>query len=64
MSDHFDLKTFKIGIYTGSSKIRHSDQWNNEFENHPVLIFTAQIFLDLLARNHFRKIKYSFNYFL
>ncbi|CAF3584226.1 unnamed protein product [Rotaria socialis] len=54
---HETLKTLdlKSNIYCGPSKIRLNDtnRWNIEFETYQILIFTVQIFLDLLAHNRF-----------
>ncbi len=56
MSKHLDLK---IKVHYGSSKIKLHDrnEWNNEFENNQVLIFTVQTFLNLLDHNLFCKMK-------
>ncbi len=60
MSKHLDLK---IKVHYGSSKIKLHDrnEWNNEFENNQVLIFTVQTFLNLLDHNLFCKMK-SFHF--
>ncbi|CAM4788781.1 unnamed protein product [Rotaria magnacalcarata] len=49
---NLDLKS---NIYCGPSRIRLNDtnRWNIEFEIYQILIFTVQIFLDLLAHNRF-----------
>ena len=53
------IKEPKIAIHTGSSTIRleKTEQWNDEFEQHSVLIFTGQIFLNLLTHNLFCNFK-------
>ncbi|CAF4312506.1 unnamed protein product [Rotaria sp. Silwood2] len=55
LGDHLDLK---IKMYCGSLKISLSDtnRWNTEFETNQILIFTVQIFLNLLDHNHFYKV--------
>ncbi|CAF4697295.1 unnamed protein product [Rotaria sp. Silwood1] len=52
LSDHLDLK---IQMYCGSSNISLSDtnRWPTEFETYQILIFTVQIFLNLLDHNFF-----------
>ncbi|CAF1273759.1 unnamed protein product [Rotaria sordida] len=52
LNDHLDLK---IKSYSGSSKINLSDnnRWKIEFETNQILIFIAQIFLNLLSHNLF-----------
>ena len=64
MTSHIDEK--EIGIYHGDSKInrRDANTCTRELEGHRVLIFTAQVFLDLLVYNRFCKINYILNHCL
>ena len=54
IATHTDLK---IGRYYGELNVDfwNREKWTHEFEEHQVLVFTAQVFLDLLNHNHFRK---------
>jgi hypothetical protein len=58
-----NIGDLEIGIYYGSSniKLQNTEQWKKEFESHRVLIFTVQIFLNLLTHNLFCKFKKYFS---
>ena len=51
---HTDLR---VGVYFGDMGVDYWDRqkWKDEFEGHQVLVFTAQVFLDILNHNHFCK---------
>ncbi len=53
---HTDLT---VGIYYGELGVDlwKKDQWDIEFENHQVLVFTAQVFLNLIDHDIFCKIQ-------
>ena len=53
---HTDLN---VGKYYGDLGVDFWDneQWKNEFENHQVLVFTAQVFLDIVRHRYFCKRK-------
>ena len=55
LATHTDLK---IGQYHGELGVDFWDKekWTDEFENHQVLVFTVQVFLNIVNHNHFRKI--------
>jgi endoribonuclease Dicer len=48
-----------IGKYYGELGVDlwKKEQWDIEFENHQVLVFTAQVFLNLIDHNYFCKIE-------
>ncbi len=50
-----------IGKYYGELGVDlwKKEQWDIEFENHQVLVFTAQVFLNLIDHNYFCKIEKS-----
>ncbi|CAF1172745.1 unnamed protein product [Adineta ricciae] len=52
LSTHLDLK---IGTYYGDLGVDYwkIDKWNEELEKHNVLVFTAQVFLNLVDHNYF-----------
>ena len=56
---HTDLK---IGTYYGELGVDFwkKDQWDIEFENNQVLVFTAQVFLNLIDHDFFCKINKNF----
>ncbi|CAF1174718.1 unnamed protein product [Adineta ricciae] len=52
LSTHLDLK---IGTYYGDLGVDYwkLDKWEEELEKHNVLVFTAQVFLNLVDHNYF-----------
>lgn len=46
-----------MGIYYGEMGVDLwvKDKWDIEFENHQVLVFTAQVFLNIIVHNIFCK---------
>ena len=55
LSTHLDLK---IGTYYGDLGVDYwrIDKWEEELEKHNVLVFTAQVFLNLVDHNYFGKV--------
>jgi endoribonuclease Dicer len=53
---HTDLT---VGIYYGDLGVDlwDKDKWEWEFENHQILVFTAQVFLNLIDHDFFCKLK-------
>ena len=49
---HTDLS---VGCYYGELGVDSwgKDEWNIEFEDHQVLVFTAQVFLNIVDHNYF-----------
>lgn len=58
---HTDLA---VGRYYGELGVDlwNREQWIREFENHQVLVFTAQVFLDLVDHGHFRTFNQVFHH--
>jgi hypothetical protein len=57
MEKHLDLK---IKTFCGNSKISLQDRtrWHDVFDNNQVLIFTPQVFLNLLTHKILCKLKF------
>ena len=56
-SDYIQRNTdLTVGVYYGELKVDlwDKERWIEEFEQHQVLVFTAQVFLDLVDHNFFR----------
>ncbi|CAF3736044.1 unnamed protein product [Rotaria sordida] len=57
-SDYIRIHTdLTVGTYYGDLGVDSwsKEKWINEFENHQVLVFTAQVFLNLIEHNYFRQ---------
>ncbi|CAF1209309.1 unnamed protein product [Rotaria sordida] len=55
-SDYIRIHTdLTVGTYYGDLGVDSwsKEKWINEFENHQVLVFTAQVFLNLIEHNYF-----------
>ena len=52
-----------VGCYYGDLGVDYwnKEKWQKEIEAHPVLVFTAQVFLDLLDHNYFCR-RETFNF--
>lgn len=53
---HTDLR---VGCFYGELNVDlwHKEEWDEVFENNEVLVFTAQVFLNLIDHSYFRKIQ-------
>lgn len=58
IATHTDLK---VGQYYGELNVDfwEKQKWIDEFENHQVLVFTAQVFLNVISHKHFGEISLS-----
>lgn len=58
-SDYIRIHTdLSVGRYYGELGVDlwQKEKWITEFEQHQVLVFTAQVFLNLVDHNYFRKL--------